>query len=302
VTEQTVDVLVVIVTYNSAEVIGNLLDSLPAALDGLQAEVIVVDNGSADATLSVIESRPDCHVLRSTNTGYAGGINRGVAAGPASRSILVLNPDAELTPGSVEVMYQALNRPSVGIVAPMVRGSDGGLEHSLRREPTLLRATGLGRSGHPRFCEHMANDEEYVESRVVDWALGAVLLVSRGCYDALGGWDATYFLHSEETDFCLRARDAGWTTFYEASVHVVHLGKRSGYSSAVHAMQTVNRVRLYRRRHRVVASYAYYGLIVLGELSWLVRGHALSRVALVALIRPSRRPPELACSDRLVPL
>jgi len=95
------DLAVVIVTYNSAREIGDLLDSLPGALDGCTAEVVVVDNGSTDGTADLVAARDDCQVVRSANVGYAGGINRGVReAGPAS-AILVLNPDVRLTPHSV---------------------------------------------------------------------------------------------------------------------------------------------------------------------------------------------------------
>ena len=83
------DIDVVIVTYNSAEVVGDLLDSLPAALAGLSADVVIVDNGSTDNTVKLLESRSDCRLVQSTNVGYSGGINRGVreAAGADSVSI-----------------------------------------------------------------------------------------------------------------------------------------------------------------------------------------------------------------------
>ena len=78
------DIAVVIVTYNSAPVIGDLLDSLPRALDGLTADVVVVDNGSIDGTGELVAALGACRVVRSVNAGYAGGINRGVReAAPA---------------------------------------------------------------------------------------------------------------------------------------------------------------------------------------------------------------------------
>jgi N-acetylglucosaminyl-diphospho-decaprenol L-rhamnosyltransferase len=95
------DVAVIIVTYNSAHVVGDLLDSLPAALDGLAADVVVVDNGSADETVQVLAERADCRLVRSSNTGYAAGINRGVRAAISAEAILVLNPDVRLHEKSV---------------------------------------------------------------------------------------------------------------------------------------------------------------------------------------------------------
>jgi len=295
------DVLVVVVTYNSAAEIEPLLDGLPDALGKLAYQVVVVDNGSTDATAAIVGARDDCELVRSTNVGYAGGINRGVAAGRRSHAILVLNPDVEMEPGSVEAMMAALDRPGVGIVAPQIRDSDGSLQYTLGREPTLLRALGLGRLGHRLVSERCVSDGEYVKGHPVDWALGAVLLVSRQCHDAVGGWDESYFLHSEETDLSLRTRDRGWLTYYEPAARALHHGKRSGYDDRIHSMQIVNRVRLYSRRHGAAASWTYYGLTVLSELSWLARGNDQSRASVQALLRPGRRPAEIGCASRLLP-
>ena len=134
---------VVVVTHNSAHVVGDLLDSLPAALDGLTADVIVVDSGSTDGTAELLAARGGCRVVRSANVGYAAGINRGVREPRPAAAILVLNPDVRLHAGSVPPLLTALQDPNVGIVAPQVRSPQGTLELSLRREPTLLRALGL---------------------------------------------------------------------------------------------------------------------------------------------------------------
>jgi N-acetylglucosaminyl-diphospho-decaprenol L-rhamnosyltransferase len=291
----------VIVTYNSAHVVGNLLDSLPAALDGLSADVIVVDNDSADDTVSVLQARGDCRIVRSANIGYAGGINLGVRESPDAPAILILNPDVVLHPKSVPPLLAALDQPGIGIVAPQVRSEHGGLELSLRREPTILRALGLTKTKLPVFSEYVAQPAAYESPRPVDWATGAVLAMSRSCFDALGGWDESFFLYSEEVDVSLRARDAGLVTWYEPKAVATHIGGQSGRNDTTHTMQIVNRVRLYRRRHRGFASWCYYTLAVVSELSRIPRGHAESRAAVLALLKPARRPSVLRCSDRLVP-
>lgn len=295
------DLAIVIVTYNSAHVIGDLLDCLPEALGGLRADVIVVDNGSGDGTADLLTARPDCRLVRSVNTGYAGGINAGVRESGEAEAILVLNPDVILHPGSVAPMLAALREPGVGIVAPQVRSPQGTLELSLRREPTLLRAIGLTRTRLPVFSEYVAGPAAYASPGTVDWALGAVLLMSRACYDLLGGWDESYFLYSEETDLALRAADAGLATRYEPAAIATHIGGQSGRSHATHVMQMVNRVRLYRRRHGTLASWCYYLVTVANEATRVPRGHAESRSAVAALLRPALRPACLGCSQRLMP-
>lgn len=295
------DLVVVVVTYNSAHVIADLLDSVPTALEPLVAHTVVVDNGSTDDTAAIVVRRSDCTLLQSCNDGYAAGINKGVGAGGNAPAILVLNPDVRLAPGFGSRMIEALAQPSTGIVAPRIHNPDGTLNHSLRREPSILRTLGLTRTRLARFAEYVNAPSDYEQPCVVDWALGAVLLVSRECYDALGGWDESYFLYSEETDFCLRARDRGYLTRYEPRAVAIHIGGGSGRSPATHAMHIVNRVRLYRRRHGAAASLVYLVLNALREATWIRRGGAKNRAAMVALLRPSRRPSQIHCSDQLLP-
>jgi GT2 family glycosyltransferase len=297
----TPDLDVIIVTYNSVHVIGGLLDSLPAALGGLQADIVVVDNGSADGTAEFVEARRECRIIRSENVGYAGGINRGVREAMSAEAILILNPDVRLAENAVPPLLAALRQPGVGIVAPQVRSPLGALELSLRREPTLLRALGLTSTGLPALSEFVTRRSDYASPGAFDWALGCALLMSRKCYDAVGGWDESFFLYSEETDLCLRAREMGLLTWYEPRSVALHIGGQSGRDRRTHALQIVNRVRLYRRRHGLFASWCYYWLAIASELSWLARGRPQSWSAIVALLRPSRRPQELACNDAIMP-
>jgi GT2 family glycosyltransferase len=292
---------VIIVTYNSAHVVGDLLDSLPAALAGLTADVVVVDNGSADGTADLVASRGDCRVVRSENSGYSAGINRGVTEAAPAGAILVLNPDVRLHAGSVPPLLEALSEPGVGIVVPQIQTPEGVVQKSLRREPTVLRALGLTWTHIGALSEYVLEGDVYQHPCVVDWAVGAVMLMSRTCYDIVQGWDESYFLYSEETDLSLRARDAGLVTRYQPRSVAVHLEGGSGRNDATHAMLIVNRVRLYRRRNGAMAAWCYYGLTIASELSWVLRGHRQSRFAIKALLRPSLRPAQLGCADHLLP-
>jgi N-acetylglucosaminyl-diphospho-decaprenol L-rhamnosyltransferase len=295
------DVAVIIVTHNSEHVVGDLLDSLPGALDGLSADIVVVDSGSTDGTADLLAARGGCRLVRSANVGYAAGINRGVREAMSADAILVLNPDVRLYPGAIPPLIAALSQPAVGIVAPQVRSAQGQLQLSLRREPTLPRALGLTRTKLAVFSEYVARPADYTRPCTVDWALGAVLLMSRKCYDTLGGWDETFFLYSEETDLALRARDHGLITRYEPASVAVHLGGESGRSNWTYAMQVINRARLYRRRHGTLASWCYYWLLVANELTRIPRGHRHAWPAARALLSPAQRPAELGCARRRLP-
>lgn len=297
----SVDVAAVVVTYNSEEHISALLDSIPRAMGSLAYSVVVVDNGSKDGTLEILHARTDCTMIESTNDGYAAGMNRAVRASPDSRTILILNPDAALDADSVPRLVEVVERPGVGIVAPRVREADGSLSPTLRRGPTMGRVGGLSFTGLPAFTERIEDPEAYRTEHEVEWAVGAILLVARPCYDAVNGLDESYFLYSEETDFSLRAKDAGWTTVYTPHAGAMHIGGGSGESAATHMMKQINRVRLYRRRTGTLRASVYFGLTVLTELRRAILGHEKSWPTVRALLRPTLRPPLLNASDSILP-
>lgn len=295
------DIAAVVVTYNSRHHVAALLDSLPAALGTLTYSVVVVDNDSTDGTRELLAGRSDCQVVHSSNDGYAAGINRAVQASPDASAVLILNPDATLDPHAVPRMFETLQRPGVGIVAPRVREEDGSLSPTLRRGPSLGRAGGLSFTRLPAFAERIENPNAYLSEHEVDWAVGAILLVDRRCFDALGGLDESFFLYSEETDFSLRARDAGWATVYTPHAGAMHVGGGSGESAATHTMLMLNRVRIYRRRAGDARAWLYFGMTVLVELRRALLGNRRSWPTLRALLRPSRRPPQLGASSALLP-
>ena len=299
-TVQQNDVAVVIVTYNSAHVVGDLLDSLPTALGSVTADVVVVDNDSQDGTAELVADR-GIRVIHSANVGYAAAINVGVRAAAPAEAILVLNPDVQLGESCVPRLLSALRQPEVGIAAPRILSPDGKLQLSLRREPTLLREIGLARTRLPWLAELISSQARYERPGPAAWALGAVLLVSRECHDLLGGWDETFFLYAEEIDLALRAQDHGLALRYEPTAVVMHIGGQSGRNNATHVMQVVNRIRLFRRRNGTVASWCFYWLALANEVSRILRGHRESRSAVAALLSPARRPAVLGCSNRRMP-
>ena len=226
-------VSIVIVTFRSARLLPDLFRSLPTAMADLpDYEIVVVDNASGDETLAVVrELAPGASVIAlDTNRGYAAGVNAGVAAARAREAVLVLNPDIRLGPGSGAALRERLGQPGVGIAVPRILGEDGTLQNSLHRSPTLLRAWGealLGgrRAGRiPPLGESIVNAAAYSRPTSAAWASGAAMMISRACIRAVGEWNEAYFLYSEETDFCLRARDAGFRTQLEPCAEVVHIG------------------------------------------------------------------------------
>jgi len=297
----SVDIAAAVVTYNSERHVADLLDSIPAAMGDLSYSVVVVDNGSTDRTLEMLDAQQGCVVVRSRNDGYAAGMNRAVRSSPDASAILILNPDATLDALSVPAMLTVLRGPGIGIVAPRVREADGSLSPTLRRGPTIGRVGGLSFTGLAAFTERIEDPREYETEHEVEWAVGAILLVDATCYSTLGGMDESYFLYSEETDFSLRAKDAGWATVYTPAAGGMHIGGGSGESATTHTMKILNRVRLYRRRHGTLLAWVYFGLTVLTEVRRAVLGHDKSWPTLGALVRPSTRPRLLGACEHMLP-
>lgn len=285
----------VVVTYNSAAVLPAFAAALPEALqDVARSSVVVVDNASTDGTPELAAALlPGCRVVpMGRNAGYAAAVNSGVDAAPPDGDVLVLNPDVRLGPRCVRRLLDTQAATGAGIVVPRLIDPSGRLHRSLRRRPTLGRALGeavLGeRAGRLAACgEVVSSPGAYRRVSTADWATGAAVLVTRACWRATGRWDESFFLYSEETDFCLRAQDAGFRLVFAPEATAVHLGGESVTSPELWSLLMANRVRLYRRRHRRVAAEAYRAALLLGALLRSGRGRT-HRAAVRALTRPGQ--------------
>ncbi|MGH8905621.1 MAG: glycosyltransferase [Egibacteraceae bacterium] len=293
-------VTLAVVTWNSAALISDFVSALPAALRGVDSyELVVADNASADDTLEAVRTcAPTATVVAlDRNGGYAAGVNAAVAAATESGAVLVLNPDVLLRPGSVRALLDTLAQPGVGIAVPRMYRPDGRLYPSLRREPTVARALGealLGmRAGRwPALGETVLDPDRYEQAASADWAVGAALLISRDCLRTVGPWDETFFHYSEETDFCLRARDLGFDLRLAPGAEVVHSGGESG-TARLRRMLVWNKVRLHRQRHGAVRASGFRCALILGEALRAAIGRRLHRAGLAALLIPGCRPPEV---------
>lgn len=296
-------VAIIIVTYNSAAVLDNCLRSLRSTGVDLKT-VVVADNGSRDDSLMIAKSATDLPMITvemGRNAGYAAAINAGVDSidVAALDAIMVLNPDCMLRPDTIAVLWRALREPGRGIAVPRLLNPDGTLQPSLRRLPTVRRAIAeavLGaRAGHiGSLGELIADPAHYAEPGPAVWATGAAMLISTEAMASIGPWDESFLLYSEETEYALRAADNGWTLWYEPAAVVEHVGGESGTSPRLAALVIVNKVALFRRRHRFPTTAAFYLVVLLGESVRALTGRRIARAAVVALLRPVSRTRVLA--------
>ncbi|WP_406319165.1 glycosyltransferase family 2 protein [Streptosporangium sp. NBC_01639] len=305
-TPGTPRIAVVIVTYNSAEVLEGCLRSLLDGSRGVRlADVVVADNASKDDSLGIAGKAtglPLRIVQLGRNAGYAAAVNAGVEALDIQEldAVFVINPDCRLRPGALAPLADALRQPGRGIAVPRLTNPDGSLQPSLRRTPTVRRALveaviGGGLAGRIGTLGELVTDpREYERPGAAAWATGAAMLVSTDVIREIGPWDESFLLYSEETEFALRAADRGWALWYEPASVVEHIGGDSGVNPTLAALLIVNKVKLFRRRRSTSAAFVYYLAVVLGEGVRALAGRRTSRASVVALLRPSRRLQKLA--------
>jgi GT2 family glycosyltransferase len=221
----------VIVTHNSEAEIGPCLDALTGRVD----RVVVVDNGSEDGTLSVLRRRPDVTLIISNdNPGFAAAVNRAIGASD-SPLILLLNPDIVLETG-LEALASACRQPEVGAAGGLLIGSDRRPQSGfvVRRFPTplalALEVLGLNRiwSGNPVNRRYRCFDLDLSVSQEVDQPAGALLMVRRQAWQAVGGLDEGFYpVWFEDVDFLRRLREAGFLARYEPQAVASHAGGHS---------------------------------------------------------------------------
>lgn len=284
---------VVVVTYNSADTLGGLLDTFADGLEGFDdTEVVIADNASSDNSVELALAHPvGARVVHTGwNGGYAAGINAALATIRADADVLILNPDIRLSPGAAARLVEVLRHGDIGVVAPRIVHQDGAPYHSLRREPSLqtawadaLLGTRLGAGIDKGEC--VCDSACYETPRVVDWASGAALMISAEVRARVGAWDETFFLYSEEVDFQRRARAAGYRVAYTPHAQVLHFGGDYQSNPRLYAILTANRIRDYARHHGAVSTALFRTAVLTGEVLRSLGGSAVHRAGAIAALR-----------------
>lgn len=249
------DVSVIVLNYNGRDLTPECLASVPPGV-----QTVVVDNGSTDGSADEIESRfPWAKLVRSpVNRGFAAGVNLGIERSSGGL-LCLLNNDARLMPRSLETMaaFMAEN-PGVGILAPQLLHEDGRRQHSFAPLPSL--ATEILNKSLMRlvFPEDFPSRKAlYADPMDVPSVIGACMMIRRAVVDRIGGLDPAYFLFLEETDYCLRARRAGFRVVFLPWANVIHLQGRTRDRAAVAArVEYARSLFTFFRKHRP-ASYPF---------------------------------------------
>ena len=275
------------VTYNGRELALATLRSALESTGSIAVEWFVADNGSTDGTAEAIERElPGVTVIRGDNLGFAHG-NNVVLERARGRYVLLLNPDIEIERGTLASLVAELDeRPDVGAASVIHRGTAGHVLPSIRRFPSPLRnlaeALFAPKLRALRGLQELDLElDTYFEERAADWVCGAFLIARREAIGDAGPLDERFFLYSEEVDWCLRIRAAGWEIRHLPVMEIVH---HEGKPTPARVAEECHSRVLYARKHfdRRAALAIHAALIVKHALR-------LALVAAPALLRPALR-------------
>jgi N-acetylglucosaminyl-diphospho-decaprenol L-rhamnosyltransferase len=248
------DLAVIIVSYNSGPWLRPCLSSVYAHAGDVHLNVVVVDNGSADDSVEIVETEfPQATVIRTDNRGFAAGNNAG-ANRVNSEFILFLNPDTEILDGTFGELLDLLDRrPSVGLLGCKQVAEDGSLHPTIRRFPSPVRYffTALGSERLPFDAswlgERVRRLSAYEREVACDWTSGSFMLVRRDVFLAAGGFDDSYFLFSEEPDLCWRVKGLGWDVRHVPAMTILHHAGKAGVNPRLAAQDAHSRQQYIRK-------------------------------------------------------
>jgi GT2 family glycosyltransferase len=234
-----VTVTLAVVNHNSSQALRRFLDGAASGAD----QVIVVDSGSTEPGVEEAVESSGATLVRLANVGYGAALNR--AAALAEGDVLVAsNPDIVSRPEAVRALAAAVGEPGVALAAPRLHFPDGSLQRSAHRhEPGLLLTVyeqwyplhAVDWRLHMRFHPTAYSARAHQQPLRPRHVMGALFAVRLDAFNAVGGFDETFFLYREETDLCRRLRAAGWDITYHPDIEATHEG--GGSTTETHLTQ-----------------------------------------------------------------
>ncbi len=256
-----VDLSIIIVNWNTKELLLPCVRSACESAQGISREVIIVDNGSRDGSGNEVKKTFSfIHLVENEkNLGFAKAVNQGLQKA-SGRYVLLLNPDTQVKEKAIEELVSFMETHSrAGISGVQLLNSDGSKQNSIANFPSLgteLLNKSLLRWLFPK--KFPGKEKDYPEPIEVDSVIGACMMVRRDALDQVGLLDEDYFLFLEETDWCYRMKRAGWKIYHIPQAEVYHFQGRSAEKEKRKA-----RVEYYRSRYLFFKKHR-------GQFQWVV--------------------------------
>jgi len=229
------DVSIIIISFNTRDLLRQCLNSVIEEASSMRNEILVVENASHDGSAEMVEREfPDVQLIRSDiNLGF-GNANNVALAQARGRYFVLLNSDAFLAPGALELAVRHMDEhPDCGLGGALLVGRDGAWQPSARTFHSVIGdaivLTGLsGKFPKSKFFGRF--DRTWAdpnEPAAVDWVPGAFSIVRPEALHKIGRFDPAFFLYYEEVDLCRRLKRAGYSVWYWPDVVVTHIGGES---------------------------------------------------------------------------
>ncbi|MFQ5611439.1 MAG: glycosyltransferase family 2 protein [Anaerolineae bacterium] len=286
------DLAIIIVNYNTRDLLRECLRSIYDGKGGLKVAVCVVDNASPDGSADMVRAEfPQADLIASqTNGGFAYANNLGLRhygfgknSSTLPRYVLLLNPDTKLPAQALPAMVEFMDgHPNVGAAGPKLVLPDGSLDLACRRsfptpEVSFYRMVGLSKlfPNHPRFGRYNMTYLDPDQPAEVDSVVGAFMLVRREAIAQAGLLDERYFMYGEDLDWAFRMKAAGWSVYYNPAVTVLHVKRASSRHSSKAQVEFYRAMDIFYREH--------YAAETPWWLHWLIVGAIKMRWYLVRL-------------------
>lgn len=271
------DFSIIIVNYNTRDLLKDCLRSIYRSRGSGTYDVIVVDNNSSDGSVEMVRREfPQTKlIVNQENLGFARGCNKGLTLSHGRYSIL-LNSDTEILPSSLDGLINFLDSgradPKIGIIGCKIVNPDGSVQYSVGKFPSLWSTVAdMFRPYQKRkYC--LAG---YDTAHEVDWVTGAFIAIDNRVIQDVGCFDERYFMYYEEVDWCLRAKKKGWKVFYFPNISIIHkapLASRKN-SISLKVAKEIRRSHLYYFRK----NHGYSGFIALSAATLIVLSFHLLR-------------------------
>ena len=281
------DLSIVIVNWNTQDLLRDCLRSLLAGLGSLEAEVLVVDNASGDGSVAMLRRDfPEVRLIESDrNLGFAGGNNLALRQ-VSGRYALLLNTDT-LVHGDVlprSVAWLDAHR-KVAVMGPRVLNADGTVQPSSSAFPSLraLAMQTLGLTKVARLDSYRLTGWDRASERRVDVISGCAMFVRRRAMDTVGLLDEAFFFYGEETDWCHRFARAGWEVVFAPIPEITHFGNGAAgrLNHRRDVLMTEGTTRLHRKHGGLAAGIACFVILA---------AHNASRAVFWGALALARRP------------
>ena len=291
--KEVIDLTIIIISFNTKELLSNCVESVFEKTRNINYEVIVVDNASKDGSVKALDKRiksPVCIkiIKNKLNVGFASANNQGLRKAQG-RYILLLNSDTILKDNVLgEFTHWMDQNLEVGIATCALKNQNGSFQGSGGFFPTLARVFSwmtiqdipgvdwVIKPFHPLHSKSFGLGSNFYErQREMDWITGAFFFMRRDVLKQVGLLDENYFMYVEELDYCFRAKKKGWKVYYLPQWEIIHLGGASSTSEFA-LLSEYKGIKLFYKK--------YYPAWQFPVLRLLLKFGALGRIILFGIL------------------